>query len=188
MNKWTVILIILLVVFIVFSIFWERLSLKQIFSDYIQNYKGGTKNDGKSKKRKKSLGAILVLGILPYLIGVAFFLAFESIVICFDLDFLLQVNIIILTILCLFYGVNGSYNNRQIFKETSAVILVDILLILLNSFIMMFANSFCYNTIVAKVLFGSFWAIEFKILVAFLYVVRRINIIKSESTLNDKED
>lgn len=188
MNKWTVILIILLVVFIAFSIFWERLSLKEIFGDYIQNYKGGIINGEKTKKRKNSLGAILVLGVLPYIIGVVFFLAFECIVICFDLDFLLQINIIILTILCLFYGVNGSYNNRQIFKETSAIILVDILLILINSFIMMFANSFCHNTIVAKMLFGSFWAIEFKILVAFLYVVRRINIIKSESTLDDKED
>lgn len=186
MNKWTIILIILVVVFIVFSIFWERLSLKEILSDYIQNYKGGTKTD--VKKRKNSPGAILVLGILPYLMGAVFFLAFESIVICFDFDFLLQINIIILTILCLFYGVNGSYNNRKIFKETSAVILVDILLILINSFIMMFANSFCYNTIVAKIFFGLFWAIEFKILVAFLYVVRRINLIKSESTLNDKED
>lgn len=185
MNKTVLIIfIIFTILFLISSFFWERLSLKDIFKSYIENYKGGFYYNKKGEnKRKWSINGIIVLGIFPYILGILFFFSFKKIIANFNIDFLSQINIIFLTILCLFYGfnINDKENNKELFNETNAIILISILLIIINSFIQLFIYSSKNVPLTFNILNCCFWAIEFKILIAFFYIVRRINFFKSKN-------
>lgn len=101
---------------------------------------------------------------------------------------LLQINIILLTILCMFYGFGFEKRNddepvykETIFIETNDTIIVCILLIIVSCFLQLFSCSLSKtNEIFLEVLTCIFCAIEFKIFVLFFYIVRRISILKGK--------
>lgn len=183
MNKTAfLIFIIIFLIFIFISIIWEKIDLKEIVKEYFKNYCGGYyKKDNKLKKRFSIFG-FFSLGILPYVLGILFYFSFQSYIVKIDSDLLLQTNIILLTILCLFCGFNFRLNDNQknIFSETFSAVIVNILFILMNSLVLLFINT-CENLVIAStIMYSVFWAVEFKIFILFFYILRRIYNLKKE--------
>ena len=181
-NPWFTGFIILLIIFIFFSFFWERLSLKDILKLYFDNYYGGEYEKNGELKRKIAPNGLIVLGLSPYLLGACFFLSLQDFCIELDYDYFFQINLIIITIISLFYGlnINVKEENIRIKKETEAVMLVNVLLIILNTIILMLISLFSSTQneeIIFKIIF---MALEFKILILFIYIIRRINIMKQQ--------
>ena len=191
MDKINIIFFVIsIVIFILFSIIWGRFNLKEIFSSYFSNYKGGHYIQNGKAKRKTAIAGVIALGIFPYVLGVTFFLSFESVIMSIDMNMLLQINIIFMTILCLFYGFhfNIEESKKELFNETFAAIIVDIILIILACFTLILANVFSNmgdlqinnEDIIIKFTFSIFWAMQFKISILFLYIVRRIHFFKKK--------
>lgn len=181
-NTAFLIFIIIFLLFIIISIMWEKINLKEIVKEYFKNYGGGYYEKGNKLKKKFSTFGFLSLGVFPYALGVLFYFSFQCYIDKIDSNMLLQTNIILLTILCLFCGFNFTLKDKQnnIYSETFSAIIVTILFIIINSLVLLFNNTYGDLEIAHNIINSVFWALEFKIFILFFYILRRIYNLKKE--------
>ena len=84
---------------------------------------------------------IISYGILPYLIGIFGVLSFYDDICKFEIDHLLQINGMIMTLLVIFFGFdvycrnNDSTRKHQSIYETNAILLISLCIIIISSFL-----------------------------------------------------
>ena len=184
-----ILLSIFVVCFVVASIITGKLSIKQILLAYFKNYYPGAINE---KDRKFNCALFVCLGVVPYAVGVFFYLGFKSFVLTFDLGLLCQIDIILLTIFCLFIGMDYTNSSKsRIREELVATLLVNIAFVLLSVFVLLFAGTINsketisqQDSIIRDVLFSMFYALNFKMISLFFSSLKRIFILNKNKQEN----
>lgn len=179
MNKIVfAIFLVFLLVFLVCVVNIGKLSIKGILKVYFRNY---FKNAEKEEDRKFSFLYLIFLGLMPYLLGVLLFFSFVDLFKSFDPDLLFQVNIILLTIFCLFIGMEYKKEGKEaVKKELLATLLVNVLLVVISSLILLIASSSLIDNEVTKnILYAVYYGLSFKVFSLFFYCLKRIFILSS---------
>ena len=93
-NFYLTCFIVCSIVFLIFKLINTKTSISSVFKGYFSNYFGGFLSVGDEthdSKRKFSIGSVMCLGVLPYLLGMFFCLAFFDVVLSFNIDIIIQV-------------------------------------------------------------------------------------------------
>lgn len=186
MNK--IILIIFVILFVLFVFFMSFLgkgSIKNIILTYLKNYYS---NAFEEKDRKFNIWSFIILGLMPYLLGVLLFLSFKEFFLQFDVNLLFQIDIIFLTVFCLFIGFDFKKDGKEtVKKELIATLLINILFVviavvvlLVSSSIVITENSPKFHSFLKIVLYSIYFALNFKIVVMFFYSLKRVFILSSK--------
>lgn len=182
-----IVFLVLLLLFILLMLVMKKVSIVSILRHYFRNYFSNADNE---KDRKFNVWYLLALGILPYALGVLLFYSFPTFLMNLDTNLLLQVDIILLTIFCLFIGLDLNKSGKEeVKKELVATLLINILLIVASVVTLLVASSITIdndtpNVVVAakEVLLSIYFALNFKIIVMFFYSLKRMFILSSNDT------
>lgn len=174
----------LLVVFIVAMFAIKKTSIKDIIFVYFRNYFSNAKTE---EERKFNVWFFIALGIAPFALGVLMFFSFKDFFITFDANLLFQIDIILLTIFCLFIGFDFKREDKPIVKkELIATLLVNIIFVVLSVIVLLIASSLIISedstqSIInlKNALFAIYYALNFKIFVLFFYSLKRMFILSS---------
>ena len=178
-------IIIFAILFVVFGFVMfltKKASLKDVFCTYFRNY---FSNALEESDRRSNVFFIIGFGLLPYALGVLLFFGFEEIFTSFQTDLLIQIDIILLTIFCLFIGFNFKKDYKEpVKKELLATLFVALLLVVFSTILLLIASSITIedNTsqtaiIWKRILLSVYFSFHFKIFVLFFYSIKRMFIL-----------
>lgn len=173
------IFIVLFVVFTICAFSLKKISIAGIFKKYLRNYYS---NAAKERDRKFNWFMFIILGLIPYVLGTLLFFSFKDFFLAFDSNLLFQIDIILLTIFCLFIGFDFKSEGKEEAKsELIATLLINILFIVVSVIILLLANSIelvnesqSKLRIIKDILFAIYYSLAFKIFVMFFYSLKRI--------------
>ena len=181
-----IIFLVLFISFLLFITISKKISILNIFKVYSMNYfKGSLDNE----KRKFSVLLLLFLGILPYSFGVLLFYSFRDVFLSIDSSLLFQLDIILLTIFCLFIGFDFKKDYKEDVKsELIATLMVNILLIVISVSFLLIASAIevdekcngCSLIVTRDVFFAGYYGILSKILVMFFYSLKRVFLLSAK--------
>lgn len=176
---------VLTVLFLLYTFLIKRSKFLSIFRGYFRIYRGAIIEE-KGSKRYVSLSQIIIFGLFPYLIGFLLAFSIREFLMSIDQSLVLQVNIILLTVLCLFFGLDFSKDRNskstriiELLREVDGVILISLVLLILNSMILIVAYNLFHIQIGVFIL-CAFYAIESKIVILFLVLLKRIYKLKND--------
>ena len=116
------------------------------------------------------------------------YFAFENILLSFNTDLLFQIDVVIMTIFCLFIAFDFKNKDKVIVRnELIATLLIGTILIVLSLVVLMFGTSIVVSeqstltTInLKRGLLSCFYAINFKIVVILFYSLKRMFLLSKE--------
>lgn len=178
-NTVAIIFIVLFVAFLVAMFFIKKISIAVVFKTYFRNY---FSNAFEENHRKFSLSIFIFFGLFPYALGFLMYFAFESTLASFNTDLLFQIDIVILTIFCLFIAFDFKNTSKTATRnELIATLLIGTLLIVLSLVILMFGTSINISDSsnlkminLKRSLLSCFYALNFKIVIILFYSLKRM--------------
>ena len=181
-----VIFAFLLVLFVVFMFVIKKTSINGVAKVYFRNYYS---NAFREEDRKFNWFFFIALGLLPYFLGALLFLSFPSVLMNLDVNLLLQIDIILLTIFCLFIGFDFKREDKEVVKnELIATLLINILFVVISVLCLLIASTIemnnqtqTFDKILKYVMLTIYYALNFKIFVMFFYSLKRVFILSSKT-------
>ena len=175
----------LFAVFVVAMFVIKKISIQGIISVYFRNYYSNAKTE---EDRKFNIWFFLALGLLPFALGILMFFSFKDFFMMFDTNLLFQIDIILLTIFCLFIGFDFKREDKPaVKKELVATLLVNIIFIVLSVVILLIASSIRVGDDTAQsvihlrtALFAIYYSLNFKVFVLFFYSLKRMFVLSSK--------
>jgi len=179
-NNYFYLFIIFIIVFCLGFFFIKKISIKEIIIKYFSIYFGGYVNENeKESHRKISVGYIMFLGVLPYLIGSFGLLAFYDYLCNIDISVTTSLDGMMLSIMAIFFGLN-IYSNlifnkreKDSLDETNSLLFITILLVIIESIISIFIACGISETW-NKLLLSVYYAIKVKTIVLFLIALHNV--------------
>lgn len=174
--------IISLKVFLFFAIVFGKFSIRDIVTNYFKNYYPGAL---KETDRKFSATMFVSIGLLPYGVGALMFWAFKETFLTFNVNLLCQIDIVFLTIFCLFLGMDLKRDGNEVIrKELNATLLINILLVVFAIISLLIVGSINLKdslsdaeSIVRDIFLTVFYAFNIKILSLLFYSLKRIFVL-----------
>ena len=172
----------LLLVFLFAMLFIKKISIAVVVKTYFRNYYS---NAFEESQRKFNVLLFVFFGLFPYALGLLMYFAFEKFLLSFNTDLLFQIDVVIMTIFCLFIAFDFNKTNKTMIKnELIATLLIGTLLIVLSLVLLMFGTSINATDQpdlqlidLKRGLLSCFYALNFKIIVILFYSLKRMFIL-----------